>query len=185
MATLRHKRGYAFERYIVKNINDDKWDSRILGGASTGLPDVVVTNNFDSILFSIEAKSTVGNKLNIPQDEFIRCAKILTWLKTYEKKYIVLAFKFGSGKVKEGKAKRKKGEERFYYFKVLEHMAITNLNYIYCNIDGEIWWTKKDKDGPMPKILFAKYLSIDSLKEISSVLEFQSDINKDPRLTKP
>lgn len=169
MATLRHKRGYAFEKYITKNINDQKWDSRILGGASSGLPDVVATNNFDSILFSIEAKSTVGNKLNIPQDEFERCAKILSWLSTYENKYIVLAFKFGAGKVGSKLTQRKKEDVKFYYYLVSAHWNTENLKYIYCNDQGKLWWTSKNKDKRtnQPKLEYEMFTSITELKNPS------------------
>ena len=168
MATMRHKRGYAFEKYITKNINDDKWDSRILGGASTGLPDVVATNNFESILFSIEAKSTVGNKSNIPQDEFIRCTKILSWLSTYEHKYVILAFKFGAGKVKPGLEQRNKADVKFYYYLISSAFNVHNLKYIYANDQGKIWWTLNEKGKDETCLFYEMFTSLDELKNPSN-----------------
>lgn len=171
MATLRHKRGYVFEKYITKNINDEKWDSRILGGASSGLPDVVATNNEKDILFSIEAKSTVGNKSNIPQNEFVRCAKILSWLGRYRNKYIVLAFKFGAGKVKPGLEQRDRKDVKFYYYKVHSYWCSENLKYIYCNDQGRLWWTSKNKTENVPMLEYEKVTSIAELKNPSNRLD--------------
>lgn len=96
----RRQRGYSFEKSIVNNFNNmDGWDARRLGGSSTGLPDVVATNNDKSILYSIECKSGEGNILTIPRDQIERCFEITDkFLKVYKNRYVSFAFKFKGNK---------------------------------------------------------------------------------------
>jgi Holliday junction resolvase len=100
---LRRGRGYNFESSLVKAFNDKEgWTARRLGGSSTGLPDIVVTENNKSILYAIECKSGESNILYIPQDQIDRCRWITdNFLSIYDIRHIVFAFKF------KGTAKRK------------------------------------------------------------------------------
>lgn len=94
----RRSRGYNFEYSIVNAFNDHhskQWHARRLGGSSTGLPDIVATNNDESILYSVECKSGQGNTLYIPADQIQRCKDITDKLfKIYKQRWIVFAFKF-------------------------------------------------------------------------------------------
>jgi Holliday junction resolvase len=100
---LRRSRGYSFEYNLVNAFNTaDGWAARRLGGSSSGLPDLVVTNKDRSILYSIECKSGEANILTIPADQILRCLDITNnFLTAYKNRYIVFAFKF------KGTAKRK------------------------------------------------------------------------------
>jgi Holliday junction resolvase len=93
---LRRSRGYSFEYNLVNAFNTaDGWAARRLGGSSSGLPDVVVTNKNKSILYSIECKSGESDILVIPRDQIDRCVDIVdNFLTAYENRYVVFAFKF-------------------------------------------------------------------------------------------
>ena len=99
----RRSRGYSFEKQLVDTFNKTEgWTARRLGGSSTGLPDIVITENNKSILYAIECKSGESNILYIPFDQISRCEWITEkFLRIYENRYIVFAFKF------KGTAKRK------------------------------------------------------------------------------
>lgn len=99
----RRSRGYNFEYGLVNEFNSkDDWTARRLGGSSTGLPDIVVTNNYKSILYAIECKSGESNILYIPEDQIIRCKWITDkFLQIYEGRFIVFAFKFKGTKTRK------------------------------------------------------------------------------------
>lgn len=92
----RRERGYAFEKRIVDFFNGQPhWQARRLGGSSTGLPDVAITNNEASVLYTVEAKSNkVGNEAYIDNDQIVRCLDVLDFLGAYKKKQVIFAFKF-------------------------------------------------------------------------------------------
>jgi Holliday junction resolvase len=92
----RRQRGYSWEKQIVDIFNKtDDWYAKRLGGTTIYLPDVIVTNNKKSILYAVEAKSGESNILYVPRDQLERCKDIIdNFLSIYEKRYIVLAFKF-------------------------------------------------------------------------------------------
>lgn len=92
----RRSRGYSFEYSLVNAFNDkDGWTARRLGGSSTGLPDIVTTENNKSVLYAIECKSGESNILYIPFDQVSRCDWIVDkFLSIYKNRYIVFAFKF-------------------------------------------------------------------------------------------
>ena len=99
----RRSRGYSFEYSLVNAFNNkDGWTARRLGGSSTGLPDIVTTENSKSILYAIECKSGESNILYIPWDQIDRCKWITdNFLSIYDHRLIVFAFKF------KGTTKRK------------------------------------------------------------------------------
>ena len=98
-ARMRRQRGYQWEDTLVKRFNStEKWKAFRLGSPSIALPDVLAVNTRDSILFTIEAKSGTSTSLPVPADQIERC---LDWIKTfdiYEKRNVLLAFKFLSKK---------------------------------------------------------------------------------------
>ncbi|MCA9827721.1 MAG: resolvase [Nitrosopumilus sp.] len=95
----RRQRGYQWEDAIVKRFNGaDNWKAFRLGSPSVALPDVLAVNTENSTIFTIEAKSGTSTSLPIPADQIDRC---LSWIKTfdiYEKRNVILAFKFLSKK---------------------------------------------------------------------------------------
>jgi len=98
----RRNRGYAFEYDQIQKLIGLHWDARRLGGSSTGLPDVVATHHEKNanILYSCEFKSGFTNNLYVPYDQVIRTIRIAEMFRAYEKRYVVLAFKFSDPKRK-------------------------------------------------------------------------------------
>ncbi|NND86984.1 MAG: resolvase [Nitrosopumilus sp.] len=98
-AKTRRQRGYQWEDTIVKRFKTHpKWKAFRLGSPSIALPDVLAVNNEESKIFTIEAKSGTSTALVVPADQIERC---LEWIKTfdiYEKRNVILAFKFLSKK---------------------------------------------------------------------------------------
>jgi Holliday junction resolvase len=130
----RKSRGYSFEKtQIVQAFNthpSGEWNAKRLGGATTHLPDIVVTNNANSILYSIEAKSGDTDRLYIPRDEIERCIDITTkFLSSYRNRYVVLAFKF-----KGNKALKRKLQYRFIISDNIETLVDKTLKYVCFNL---------------------------------------------------
>jgi Holliday junction resolvase len=98
-AKMRRQRGYHWEDTIVKRFkNTENWKAFRLGSPSIALPDVLAINNKESTIFTIEAKSGTSTSLPVPADQIERC---LNWIETfnvYEKRNVLLAFKFLSKK---------------------------------------------------------------------------------------
>jgi len=98
-AKTRRQRGYQWEDSIVKRFNTvENWNAFRLGSPSIALPDVLAVNTYSSTIFTIEAKSGTSTSLPVPADQIERC---LSWIKTfdiYEKRNVILAFKFLSKK---------------------------------------------------------------------------------------
>lgn len=115
----RRSRGYNFEYSLVNAFNNHisgEWNARRLGGSSSGLPDVVVTNNTKSILYSIECKSGQGNTLYIPKDQVERCFEITNkFLSSYVNKHVSFAFKF------KGNKKRK------LQYRIIQDITVTPI----------------------------------------------------------
>lgn len=132
-------RGYLFENKLVKEFDYGPWQARRLGGSSTGLPDLVITNNKESILVALEAKSTVSNHCYVPRDQIERCNEVLKMFNVYRNQNIVLAFKFGNP--------LKRGRIKYYYF---IFGAITeNIDHIHslrCDANGKITTISNNPD---------------------------------------
>ncbi|KAF6244458.1 resolvase [Nitrosopumilus sp. b2] len=98
-AKTRRQRGYQWEDTLVKRFNTTKnWKAFRLGSPSIALPDVLAVNTDNSTIFTIEAKSGTSTSLPVPADQIERC---LEWIKTfdiYQKRHVLLAFKFLSKK---------------------------------------------------------------------------------------
>lgn len=130
----RRNRGYSFETSIVHKVNDIAyWSARRLGGASTYLPDVIITN-YDGAALTLECKSTHEKKdLYIPPDQVLRCIDTLSLFSYYRVKNVVFAFKFGQ-------SKGNKLKEYFFYCNdgLLEKIIdnLDKLNFIKCTRNG-------------------------------------------------
>jgi len=135
-ARTRRQRGYQWEDTIVKRFNStDKWQAFRLGSPSIALPDVLAVNTDDSAIFTIEAKSGTSTSLPVPADQIERC---LSWINTfdiYEKRKVLLAFKFLSKKrIDIGKYESRELRE---FFKIWdESLEITDC---VCTYDGKFF----------------------------------------------
>jgi len=139
----RRQRGYTFENTIVKKLNDSSnWSAKRLGSPSTALPDVMGINDMYKTVIAIEAKSTLGNLVYIPQDQIERCKDWVNQFGVYDIKIVILAFKFGQTiqKIKDKLVSRK----LTYFYKVFPHKTIPP-----CEVRGDFHgntWRKID-DG--------------------------------------
>ena len=160
MSTTNHRRerGYRFEKTIVDFFNGPKsvdWNARRLGGSSTGLPDVVITNNIKNVVFTVEAKSTVGNVCYIQNDQICRCLDVLDVFSVYRQKNIVFAFKFAKPKTSKGL--------QYWFFRVENNPFMREIKTLKCRFDGKLSYTRKmDWDF---RISFEKYSDIELLRD--------------------
>lgn len=123
----RRTRGYNFEYKLVNSFNaiegpkkKHHYHARRLGGSSTGMPDIVVTNKQKNLCYAIEAKSGDTNQLYIPLDQVERCLDMINnFLSIFRDKFVVFAFKF--------KANKKKGRKLSYRFIILTHLDMKGL----------------------------------------------------------
>ena len=114
-AQTRRQRGYNWENTLVKRFNLIKtWKAFRLGSPSVALPDVLSINNVESIIFTIEAKSGTGTTLFVPFDQIERCLNWIDTFQVYQKREVILAFKFLSKK-RIGTGKYEKRELREFY----------------------------------------------------------------------
>ena len=115
IAKTRRQRGYQWENTLVKRFNSIKsWKAFRLGSPSVALPDVLTVNNVESTIFTIEAKSGTGTTLQVPFDQIERCLNWIDNFQVYQKREVVLAFKFLSKK-RIGTDKYEKRELREFY----------------------------------------------------------------------
>ncbi len=135
-AKMRRQRGYNWEDTIVKRFRKtENWKSFRLGSPSIALPDVLAINNKESTIFTIEAKSGTSTSLPVPADQIERC---LEWIKTfsvYEKKNVLLVFKFLSKK-RIGLGIYENRELREFFKIWDESLEITDC---VCTYDGKIF----------------------------------------------
>lgn len=136
VARTRRQRGYHWEDTIVKRFNSiDNWDAFRLGSPSVGLPDILAISSKNSTLFTIEAKSGTTNSLQVPFDQIERC---LRWAKTFElynKRKVILAFKFLSKK-RIGKSLYESRELREYFKEWDYKKKVTDC---VCNYNGDVY----------------------------------------------
>ena len=129
MTNLRRSRGYGFETWLVQKFQESGWDARRLGGASTGLPDVVAVNNRTGDLYAIEAKSLRGKSVTIPIDEINRCRDIGHLFFYYNSK-IVIATRLGENR-----------KPVYNYWYVYNEQGLTkvraHMDYLEVQYEGE------------------------------------------------
>ena len=140
-ARIRRQRGYQWEDTLVKRFNSVKsWKAFRLGSPSIALPDVLAVNTKENTIFTIEAKSGTSTSLPVPADQIERCFE---WIKTfdiYEKRNVLLAFKFLSKK-RLGIGKYESRELREFYKIWDKSLKITDCvctyeGKFYAKIDG-------------------------------------------------
>jgi len=140
-ARIRRQRGYHWEDTLVKRFNSvEKWKAFRLGSPSIALPDVLAVNSDENTIYTIEAKSGTSTSLPVPADQIERC---LEWIKTfdiYEKRNVLLAFKFLSKK-RIGLGIYESRELREFYKIWDESLEITDCvctyeGKFYAKIDG-------------------------------------------------
>ncbi len=138
LGNIRRSRGYNFEHTLVQRLNTKGWQSRRLGGSSTGLPDIVAVNNDAGILLTIEAKSGTGDILYVPEDQVARCKIVRNMFSIYPERHIVLAFKFMSKKRFRRKNKTVYESRRLVeYYKVADVVeTMKTLPIIKCTYGG-------------------------------------------------
>ena len=156
MVNIRRSRGYNFEHRLVQRLNSGDWNARRLGGSSTGLPDIIAVNNKTGTLLTIEAKSGTGDILYVPADQIQRCLLVNQMFSYYEKRHIVLAFKF------MGKKRFKRKDQIVYEGRrLVEHFKLANIlskrdeyPVVKCKYDGTTFAIYQNKCGerlPLPK----------------------------------
>jgi len=141
-AQTRRQRGYNWENTLVKRFNLIKtWKAFRLGSPSVALPDVLSINNVESIIFTIEAKSGTGTTLFVPFDQIERCLNWINTFQVYQKREVILAFKFLSKK-RIGTGKYEKRELHEFY-KVWDKKK--NVIDCVCTYDGKTYALKNGK----------------------------------------
>lgn len=137
---LSRGRGYRFEYELLQLLKKQGFDGRRLGGSSTGLPDLVVTNNESGLCLAIECKSKDSWSIEVPDDEVERCFETLKLFEYYPIRCVVLAFKFPKSKV----FKRKKPEFRFMMFNA---NILNKVYHVTYNIQQDYcWFMGQDKE---------------------------------------
>lgn len=136
MSNLRKQRGYAFESHIVEKFKEFNWESRRLGSPSTELPDVMAVNNFYKEIVAVEAKSTTNNWAYVPADQIQRCIEWVKMLQVYDRKTVILAFKFPSTWITV--LKKPVRRKLRYFFKVFPFKKMKSKE-LKCNYEGEVF----------------------------------------------
>jgi len=151
-AQTRRQRGYNWENTLVKRFNSIKsWKAFRLGSPSVALPDVLSINNVESIIFTIEAKSGTVTTLFVPFDQIERCLNWINTFQVYQKREVILAFKFLSKK-RIGTGKYEKRELHEFY-KVWDKKK--KVIDCVCTYDGK---TYALKNGRQKKLLLKDFL---------------------------
>jgi len=164
---FRQSRGYTFEQKELVTYFDgrDDWHARRLGGTSMGMPDVLITNNKDWILWSVECKSVTAKDMNdknghkgyIPQDQIQRCYSMLDMFSVYYKKHVIFAFRF---------ATKKPRKHHYFFFKITD---MENVKSFICTRDGNVRTTKQIIDQPNI-IKYERYQTFEKLMKGESDL---------------
>jgi len=152
IAQTRRQRGYNWENTLVKRFNSIKsWKAFRLGSPSVALPDVLTVNNAESTIFTIEGKSGTGTTLYVPFDQIERCLNWIDNFQVYQKREVILAFKFLSKK-RIGTSKYEKRELREFY-KVWDKKK--KVIDCVCTYDGK---TYALKNGKRKKLMLKDFL---------------------------
>jgi Holliday junction resolvase len=152
LTNIRRSRGYAFEHGLVEKLNSTpNWWARRLGGSSTGLPDVVATNNVEGILLAIECKSTVGNAVYIPPDQVERCVEVCKGFSWYKERHVIFAVKFG---------RNRSGRKLTYYYKRADAVMFgaciaggLEMPTFKITYDGRVYSIHKGKEKNKKKVV--------------------------------
>ena len=136
IAKIRRQRGYNWENTLVKRFNSlENWKAFRLGSPSVALPDVLVVNNIESTIFTIEAKSGTGTTLQVPFDQIERCMHWTNNFLVYKNREVILAFKFLSKKRIDTDKYEKRELHEFYKFWDKNKKAVNCV----CTYAGDIY----------------------------------------------
>jgi Holliday junction resolvase len=151
IARTRRQRGYSWENTLVKRFNSlSYWKAFRLGSPSVALPDVLVVNNRNSTILTIEAKSGTGTTLQVPFDQIIRCVNWTNHFEIYKTRKVVLSFKFLSKKrIGVGKYENRQLRE---FYKVWDKSK--KIVDCVCTYDGK---TYALVDGKRKKLFLKDY----------------------------
>ncbi len=177
MHTRRQKRGYTFETQLVTEFNKGNWKARRLGGSSSGLPDVGIVNNSQKILYAIEAKSTVYNFCMVPVKQIQRCIDYLDIFSLYEKRNVILAFRFATKRAilsENTKVKITRDKPVYYFFIVKQFKKLEDIEAFTCNSKGVITFKVHNFD-PEANYNFEDYAEIDKVTSISELKHYGWD----------
>lgn len=142
VARTRRQRGYNWEDTLVKRFNArDTWKAFRLGSPSVALPDILVVNTNESIIYVIEAKSGTSTTLRVPYDQIIRCLKWIDTFELYQTRKMVIAFKFMSKK-RIGKGEYEHRELKEYY-KIWDKSR-SPIDFV-CTYNGETYTISEGK----------------------------------------
>ena len=141
-AQTRRQRGYNWEDTLVKRFNSlESWKAFRLGSPSVALPDVLSVNNLESTIFTIEAKSGTGTTLHVLFDQIERCLNWIDNFQVYQKREVILSFKFLSKKrIGTGKYKKRDLHE---FYKVWDKKK--KIIDVVCTYDGKTYALKNGK----------------------------------------
>ena len=136
IARTRRQRGYNWEDTLVKRFNaTGGWKAFRLGSPSVGLPDILAVSTNENTIYTIEAKSGTNTTLRVPFDQIERCLRWIHTFELYEKRNMIIAFKFSSKKrIGTGKYEHRELRE---YFKIWnEQNPVTDF---ICTYDGDTY----------------------------------------------
>ena len=141
-ARIRRQRGYNWEDTLVKRFNSlESWKAFRLGSPSVALPDVLCVNNLECTIFTIEAKSGTGTTLHVPFDQIERCLNWIDNFRVYQKRDVILAFKFLSKKrIGTGQYEKRDLHE---FYKVWDKKK--KIIDVVCTYDGKTYALKNGK----------------------------------------
>jgi Holliday junction resolvase len=174
LLTRRSYRGYTFEKQLVTEFNKGTWKARRLGGSSSGLPDVAIVNNSESIHYAVEAKSTVYNFCIIPVKQIKRCIEYLSMYDLYKKQNVILAFRFATKKAlraENSTVKVIREKPVYYFFIVKEFKKLKDIESFTCNSKGHIAFKIKNYD-PLKEYEFDDYADLDKVTSIDALKHY-------------
>lgn len=135
-ARTRRQRGYHWEDTLVKRFNsNNNWKAFRLGSPSVALPDVLAVSTSENTIYTIEAKSGTVNSLIVPYDQIERCLKWAQTFDIYQRRQVILAFKFLSKK-RIGKGRYESRELREFY--KIWNPKINPINCV-CTYEGKMF----------------------------------------------
>lgn len=130
---IRKHRGYTWETKVVDKFTSLGFVTTRLGSTTTSMPDVSAHNDCAKLIISIECKSTSFEYADIPLEQLERC---MEWCKEwglYEKKIVILAFKFLSKKwLSKGKYENRELKE---YYKIWDWNLKPSI--VKCKYNGD------------------------------------------------
>src|SRR5438445_1670397 len=151
IARTRRQRGYNWEDTLVKRFNIiEGWRAFRLGSPSVALPDILAVSTSANTIFTIEAKSGTGTTLHVPSDQIIRCLKWINTFEIYQKRKMILAFKFLSKK-RIGTGKYEHRQLREFYKSWDESNSIVDC---VCTYEGN---TYAIVNGKRQKLVLENY----------------------------